>query len=287
MIGSNTYDFRLEFTGNLPSINKLTNVAGTDVTTKPVTVVTVLDGTPSGTRYYFMTDGTGSFAIMDAMPNGAIPITNFSTTTSPVLICFCDGTLITTPDGDVPIEDLAVGDLVLNAKGEAVPIRWIGVRLVSQSDLAFYPSLRPVRVPAHTFGERAPSRDHFLSRQHRIVVEGWEVELNFGTDQVLVPVAHLLGDAIHVDHKRESLSYYHLKFDDHEIVMSNGLLTESYQPGAYSVAGLDAEVRDELFALFPELERNDFASRIDALPSLKVREAAILLQDTGLLRTAA
>ncbi|MDI3306671.1 MAG: Hint domain-containing protein, partial [Acetobacteraceae bacterium] len=43
-----------------------------------------------------------------------------------VVICFYPGTLIRTLDGEVAVETLKIGDLVLTAEGKAMPVRWIG-----------------------------------------------------------------------------------------------------------------------------------------------------------------
>lgn len=44
---------------------------------------------------------------------------------APSVPCFACGTLIATPDGERPVETLAIGDLVTTMNGTA-PVRWIG-----------------------------------------------------------------------------------------------------------------------------------------------------------------
>src|SRR5580658_245176 len=41
-------------------------------------------------------------------------------------VCFAAGTLIRTPGGDVAVETLKVGDLVLTASGDLRPVKWMG-----------------------------------------------------------------------------------------------------------------------------------------------------------------
>ncbi|PZO72902.1 MAG: hypothetical protein DI629_20525, partial [Mesorhizobium amorphae] len=45
--------------------------------------------------------------------------------TSSFTVCFLPGTLIATPSGTVPVETLAIGDLVLTADGNAQPVRFL------------------------------------------------------------------------------------------------------------------------------------------------------------------
>ena len=58
--------------------------------------------------------------------------------------CFVADTLIRTPNGDVPVETLAPGDLVETVDEGAQPLRWIGMRQVKSVG-----NLAPVRFAAH------------------------------------------------------------------------------------------------------------------------------------------
>jgi hypothetical protein len=73
-------------------------------------------------------------------------------------------------------------------------------------------------------------------------------------------------------------TYVHLMFEEHQIIRADGAWSESFQPGAKTLAGLDSPQRDELLALFPELA--DKAGQDDyvaARLSLKDHEARALL----------
>src|SRR5208337_4868746 len=71
-------------------------------------------------------------------------------------ICFAAGTLIRTPGGDVPVEHLTAGDLVLTASGEMRPVKWMGH---SDVDFQLTPNAsQPIRIAAEAFGPADPRR---------------------------------------------------------------------------------------------------------------------------------
>jgi hypothetical protein len=70
--------------------------------------------------------------------------------------------------------------------------------------------------------------------------------------------------------------YYHILFDSHQTVFSEGLPTESFHPGDFSMKTLSEESRTEVLELFPELT-DDVASYGPAThTSLKAFEAKAL-----------
>jgi hypothetical protein len=192
-----------------------------------------------------------------------------------IIICVARGTRIATDAGEVPVETLKPGDPVRLYDGRIELVRWIGSRRVVARELAADPALRPIRVAADAFAPGRPSRDLWLSPQHRVVIEGPMAELLFGEDLVLAPAKGLVNDhTITVDHEMEEVEYFHLLFDRHEVILTEGLATESFHPGDYTLAGLDGAARAELESLFPDLMERGFGPSV--VPSLRPWEARVL-----------
>ncbi|NOX38947.1 MAG: hypothetical protein GXP05_00055, partial [Alphaproteobacteria bacterium] len=56
---------------------------------------------------------------------------NFNATQKPLTICFTTGARIRGVNGDIPVEDLVIGDLVQTLHHGAQTLRWIGVKRLS------------------------------------------------------------------------------------------------------------------------------------------------------------
>lgn len=204
-----------------------------------------------------------------------------SNTLIPVIICFGTGTEILTALGYVTVETLQKGDAVMTRDNGLQEIRWIGSTQVSAAAMAQNPNMRPVKIAANTFGKNMPERDLTVSRQHRILVEDWRAELLFDSDKVLVP-AHALVNETTVTNESpaEGVTYFHIVFDEHEVIDAQGLMTESFHPCRATVLGMKSEARAELFALFPELSPEngnmEAAAFAPAYPLLKGFEGRLL-----------
>lgn len=192
-----------------------------------------------------------------------------------IIPCFTPGTRIATPRGAVAVERLAVEDLVLTQDGGAQPLRWIGRKRVTAAEMARQPALAPVRIAKGALGGGLPARDLVVSPQHRVLVDDPLADLLFGERQVLIAALHLVGRPGVSREPVGAVDYLHLMFDRHEIILSDGAWTESFQPGDRSLAGMDAGQRAELDALFPALRTGGrFAA---ARRSLKAHEARVFL----------
>ena len=54
------------------------------------------------------------------------------------------------------------------------------------------------------------------------------------------------------------MTYYHMLFDAHEIVMAEGAASESFHPGHIGWGALAEDAREEILTLFPALDGTNF-----------------------------
>ncbi|MBN2630562.1 MAG: Hint domain-containing protein [Rhodobacteraceae bacterium] len=193
------------------------------------------------------------------------------------IVCFTPGTLIATPRGEVAVEDLRVGDKVITRDNGIQEIRWMGAKAMGWHDFAANPHLRPIMVKAGSLGNDLPERDMMLSPNHRLLVANDRTALYFDEHEVLVAAKHLIGGKGVQQVESVGTTYYHFMFDQHEVVLSNGAWTESFQPGDYTLKGLGNAQRSELLELFPELKAPDGVEAYQAArKTLKKHEARLL-----------
>ncbi|MEX0301235.1 MAG: Hint domain-containing protein [Leisingera sp.] len=195
-----------------------------------------------------------------------------------IIPCFTPGTLIATPLGERRVEDLKAGDRVITRDNGIQEIRWIGTRTLEGIELAKASHLQPVLISQGALGNGLPERDMMVSPNHRVLVANDKTALYFEDREVLVAAKHLTGLA-GVDRVETSkVTYIHFMFDQHEVVLSDGAWTESFQPGDQSLRGLDNAQRNELFELFPELKsEKGRAAYTAARRSLRKHEAHLLV----------
>jgi hypothetical protein len=195
---------------------------------------------------------------------------NFSEIES-VVVCFAAGTMIETAEGEKAIDQLHVGDLVRTADHDYQPIRWIG-----SSTVAAVGNVAPILIKAGALGN---ARDLRVSPQHRMLLGGWQAEMLFGDDEVLVAAKHLVNDSTILRVEGGTVEYFHMLFDTHEIVFAEGAPSESFHPGQEGWGALAEEARAEILALFPELENGNFEGYgASARRSLKAHEAKVAAQ---------
>lgn len=132
--------------------------------------------------------------------------------------CYYPGTRIGTPAGEVPVEDLHIGDAVLTADGDARPVRWIGRNTVSTR---FGDPLRilPIRIKAGALGDGLPARDLLVSPDHAVLVE-----------DVLIQAGALVNgiSVIRESQVPETFTYYHVELAAHALLLAEGTPAETF-----------------------------------------------------------
>ncbi|HTF61504.1 MAG TPA: Hint domain-containing protein [Edaphobacter sp.] len=134
--------------------------------------------------------------------------------------CFLRGTSIMTPEGEVRIEGLGIGDLVETVRGEALAIKWIGRRLYKKSGPSWNESVMPICVSRQAIDQRTPHRDLFLSPNHALFIDG-----------VLIRVKELVNGISIVPAlpaERENIEYFQIVLDTHEVILAEGASAESF-----------------------------------------------------------
>ena len=158
-------------------------------------------------------DYTVKVTVVDAAGNSGVSTKGFDSTA-----CFIAGTMIMGPDGELPIEALRIGDLLMTTEGEAKPIRWIGRNTVS---LVFADPLRtlPIRIKAGALDDNTPSRDLLVSPDHALLVDG-----------VLVQAGALVNGTsiVRETNVPDSFVYYHVELHDHALILAENAPAETF-----------------------------------------------------------
>jgi hypothetical protein len=173
--------------------------------------------------------------------------------------CFVRGTRIRTVNGELPVEDLRAGVMVETLDAGPQKLRLVLQREISAVELAENPKMRPVLMPAGSLGNGLPLRDLRVSRQHRMLVSSPVVQRMFGQNGVLVSAIKLAAlPGICVDKEIPEVEYFHLLFDDHQVVFAEGTPSESLYTGELALNALPQEAVEEIFEILPQVARLDY-----------------------------
>jgi hypothetical protein len=185
--------------------------------------------------------------------------------------CFTQGSLVATPRGELPVERLRPGDRVFTRDNGAQDLLWVGTRSFDWPVLRTNPHLKPILIRRDALGPGTPSRDLLVSPNHRmLVIDGHGEEL-------LVAAKDLVGSAGVAAVEPMGVTYLHLLFDAHEIVLSDGAWSESFQPSDFALGTFGNGTRTEILSLFPDLgldqsvDRYRLARRLATVASLHAR----------------
>jgi hypothetical protein len=185
---------------------KISTSDGTSTYTSP--------GWSVGTRYTM-----GSSA---GLPDNSSRPATFELYGTSRAVCFCSGTAIRTASGEVPIEDIKIGDVVATSKGP-MSVKWVAKRTISKMLVTdeFYLSAIPIVIRANSLEDGVPSKDLYVSESHGIYADGKIINACYLANDLTISKASS-------NQFKTSIQYYHLEFDDEVLVSANNTLSCSY-----------------------------------------------------------
>ncbi len=129
---------------------------------------------------------------------------------------FHHGTRLLTPDGEMHVEALAVGDALVTIRKDGPPVARV-VRIERRRvDVSRHPApeqVMPVRVQAGAFAYGMPARDLLLAPNHAIYADG-----------VFLAVQALCdGQLISTETAAPALTYTRIELDAHDVILAEGL----------------------------------------------------------------
>jgi hypothetical protein len=192
----------IELTGVIYSPTLVGSVAGG--------LLTVTEGGVTQARLHTAGIADGTLVAFSADPTASGTDINVA--------CYCPGTAIRTPSGEVAVERLTIGDTVVTASGATRPVRWIGRRSYAGRFARGNKAVLPIRISAGALADGVPCRDLWLSPKHALLLDG-----------VLIPAEVLTnGRSIVQMQQVDSVEYFHVELDRHDVLIAEGAAAESF-----------------------------------------------------------
>jgi hypothetical protein len=191
-----------------------------------------------GDTYSLFADG--GLVIADQNDTVHSPIDNETFIVDPM--CYLRGTRILTPAGEMPVEDLRIGDRVVTRQGGFQAIKWIGRQTFDTRFLAKDRANLPVRIRPGALGDGVPARDLYVSPGHSMLVDGTLLLARTLVNGVTITHEHPAPDA-------DQIAYFHPELEAQDCILAEGAWSETFADGP----GLRGAYHNaaEFWALYP------------------------------------
>ncbi|MGY3727749.1 MULTISPECIES: Hint domain-containing protein [Cobetia] len=135
------------------------------------------------------------------------------------LVCFAEGTMIATPEGEVAVENLSIGDMIVTAEGNTVAVKWVGRQTVRPAKAQ--DKFQAIRFQENAIAPGLPNQDLTVTASHGMIIDGLVINagaLVNGSTITIVEASEL----------PKEVTYYHIETENHEVILANGAATETY-----------------------------------------------------------
>lgn len=134
--------------------------------------------------------------------------------------CFVTGTGILTDRGYIPVEELHIGDRLKVADGSLQDIKWLGYQTRHPHQIDNPLLGYPILIKTGALGENLPHQDLLVSPNHGLLVDGLLIEAG-----ALVNETSIMKTT-----PSKTFVYYHVELANHNLLLAEGVLVESYSP---------------------------------------------------------
>jgi hypothetical protein len=170
-------------------------------------------------------------------------------------VCLHADTLVNTPNGWTPVQDLVAGDVVVTSDAGAERI------VATCAQRMRFPNRldrgKPVLIKKGSFGPMRPIRDCIVSPQHRIALRA------VSGATVLIAAAKLCGrPGVRRTYGRDKVQYHNILLARHAVILAEGLPVET--------------------ALLTEFTRKAFGRQVDHIPEMRPAYP-IVVNDVGIV----
>lgn len=166
---------------------------------------------------------------------------------------FAHGSLVTTTEGEIAVEDLRPGMQVVTRERGPQEILWIGIMTHTVS-----PAAAPVltRVTAGRFGPAQPAMDVLAGPGARLLHRPAGARFDCGDKLAYTPLRDFIdGDGVIGIAPRMATNTYHICLRRHGTLRVGGLDMESFHPGMTILEQMGFHTRDLFLSMFPHIKR--------------------------------
>ncbi len=133
-------------------------------------------------------------------------------------------TLIRTAEGDLPVEYLSAGDMVLT-RGNGLQ-RLLSVAAVMARDVDV------VHFTPRALGRANGARPLVIPVAQQVLMHDWRARIVYGSDSILTPAASLVDGASVQRRRLKSLNLFQLHFEQPQVIWANGIKLASARTAA-------------------------------------------------------
>jgi hypothetical protein len=204
----------------------------------------------TGGQAFVALSTSGGYTIFSNISLTAGAIVNIDSTAE-FTPCFAAGTRILTVLGEVAVEKLEPGMMLVTAHAGVQPVKWIGTRHYAGAFIAGNRDVLPIVIKAGAIDDGVPARDLTVSPGHAMMIDG-----------ALVHAKRLLnGRTIIQRDAVDAISYFHIEMASHEVIFAEHAPAETFMDEQFRRQFQNAA---SFFARYP----GERAAAIACLPSL-------------------